>query len=145
MTNQQFDAYYDCYSKNNILFDWLSFFDFDEFLELKIENQNIKDFLRNKRFRKCVNIKINWLIYSDNNLLYYENRTIKERFLMPSYNSFQNSIIKSTIRGKLKVNYWKNMANPHSSNNNYISCSASGKIIDSKAFFNSPPDFKFAL
>ena len=29
----QFDAYYDCYEKYNKEYDWLSFFDFDEFLE----------------------------------------------------------------------------------------------------------------
>ena len=113
----QFDAYYDCYQKNYKSFEWLSFFDFDEFLDLKIPNQKIKDFLINKRFRKCANIKINWLIYSDNDLLYYENRTIRERFLVPNINGFGNTMIKSTIKGNLKDNYWKNMANPHSSNN----------------------------
>ena len=29
--------------------------------------------------------------------------------------------------------------------NFFITCSPSGKIIDSKAFFNNPPDFKYAL
>ena len=84
-------------------------------------------------------------MFSDNDLLFYENKTLKERFLAPILNDSANFIIKSTVRGNLKINYWKNMENPHSSNNNYISCSASGKIIDSKAFFNIPPDFKYAI
>jgi hypothetical protein len=121
------------------------FFDFDEFLELKEPNQNIKDFLGKKKYKDCINIKINWLMYSDNDLIYYENKTLKERFSTPILNDSTNFIIKSTVRGNLKVNYWKNMDNPHSSNNNYISCSSSGKIIDSKAFFNIPPDFNYAI
>jgi len=30
----QFDTYKDCYEKNNKNYEWLSFFDFDEFLDL---------------------------------------------------------------------------------------------------------------
>ena len=30
----QSDAFFDCYEKNKNNYDWLSFFDFDEFLEL---------------------------------------------------------------------------------------------------------------
>ena len=37
------------------------------------------------------------------------------------------------------------MNNPHSSNNDYIACSSSGNIVDSKNFFVSPPDHKLAF
>ena len=37
------------------------------------------------------------------------------------------------------------MNNPHSSNNDYIACSSSGKIVDSKNFFVTPPDHKLAF
>ena len=84
-------------------------------------------------------------MFSDNDLLFYENKALKERFLTTILNDSANLIIKSTIRVKIKNNYWKNMNNSHSSNNNFISCSTSGKIIDSKAFFNIPPDFKYAI
>ena len=30
----QFKSYKDCYKNNNLFYDWLSFFDMDEFLEL---------------------------------------------------------------------------------------------------------------
>ena len=33
---RQFLAYYDCYEKNSKFYDWLSFFDIDEFLELNL-------------------------------------------------------------------------------------------------------------
>ena len=32
--NSQYEAYYDCYKKNSKNYDWLSFFDFDEFLDI---------------------------------------------------------------------------------------------------------------
>ena len=43
----QSGAYIDCYEKNKNNYDWLSFFDFDEFLELN-KNKNIKEYLNNK-------------------------------------------------------------------------------------------------
>ena len=52
----QFHAYYDCYEKNHKYYDWLSFFDIDEFLELK-HSYKIYNFLKNKNFKKCQNIK----------------------------------------------------------------------------------------
>ena len=39
-------AYKDCYEKYNKLYDWLSFFDFDEFLSIK--EKNIQNFLIRK-------------------------------------------------------------------------------------------------
>ena len=44
----QLKIFYDCYEKNNKNYDWLSFFDFDEFLELG-NNIKIQEFLNNKR------------------------------------------------------------------------------------------------
>ena len=100
----QFNAYYDCYERNNKKYQWLSFFDFDEFLELKPKNIKINEFLDNKRFYNCENIKINWLFYNDNNLIRYDNRPIQKRFISPVYNNGGNIHIKSTVRGKLKYN-----------------------------------------
>lgn len=103
----QLVIYYDCYEKNKNNFDWLSFFDFDEFLELKPRKISIQEFLNNKRYKFCQNIKINFLFYSDNELLYYDKRPVQQRFIFPLLNHSNNSVIKSTIRGGLKENYWK--------------------------------------
>jgi len=144
--NPHFYAYYDCYKKNNKTYKWLSFFDFDEYLRFKTPNETIQNFLYKKRFNKCISIKINWLMYSDNNLLYYQNKSLKQRFLTPIYDDPRNNVIKSTVRGNLKINYWENMRNPHTtSNNDYISCSSSGKIVSSTDFFVIPPDFELAF
>ena len=140
----QFDAYYDCYKRNGRYYDWLSFFDLDEFLILIPKNIKIQNFLGNKRFDKCKNIKINWLIYNDNNKLYYENKSLEKRFTSPNLNDSANFVIKSTIKGKISKNCWEKTNNPHSPNKNIMTCSPSGKIINSKSFYNYPPDFKYA-
>ena len=141
--NSQKEAYFDCYKKNKRYYDWLSFFDFDEFLELK--NHSIQEFLNDNIFKRCQIIKINWLIYtSRKELLYYENIPLQIRFNNPDYTNLANKHIKSIIRGNLKDNYWKNWINPHSSSNNFTSCSSSGKIIDSNTPFIEPPDYKYA-
>ena len=139
----QKDAYVNCYEKNKNNFNWLSFFDFDEFLELK-RNKNIKEYLNNKRFKKCSNIKINWLIYSDSDLLFYKNISLQKRFTTPLYNNSANTVIKSTIRGNLKFNYWRNMINPHSSNNKIRTCDSMGNITDSINFYTSSFNSEFS-
>lgn len=139
----QFDAFIDCYERNRNKYDWLSFFDFDEFLELN-KHKNIKQYLNDKRFKKCSNIKINWLTFTDNNLLHYENIPVQKRFTIPSYHFYRNKMIKSTVRGKLKSNYWRGMGNPHSSNNNLTACNSMGKIINPRKPYNSPFNYEYS-
>jgi hypothetical protein len=69
----------DCYKKNFRDYDWLIFFEVDEYIYLK-DYKNISDYLKNKRFDKCERIQLNWIFHTDNNLLYYDNRPLKERF-----------------------------------------------------------------
>jgi len=143
--NSQYESYYDCYEKNNRKYDWLSFFDFDEFLELKPQNQTIQQFLSNERYKKCHNIKINWLHYeSEKENLYYENKSLFDRFKKPMYDNSRNRLIKSTIRGKL-TNYWRGWQNPHSSLNRYKACSSSGNFVDTVLPYIEPPDHKYAV
>ena len=142
--NSQREAYYDCYKKNKRFYDWLSFFDFDEFLELN-NNKTIQEFLNNKLYKNCQNIKINWLVYTSNKeLLYYEQKPLQIRFNISLYNNIANKHIKSTIRGKTKGNFWKKWNTPHSSFNNFNSCSSSGRKVDSSSPFIEPPDYKHA-
>ena len=137
----QNDAYFHCYEKNKKIYNWISFFDFDEFLILN-RNNNIKEYLNRKRFKKCSNIKINWLIFSDNDLIYYENIPLQKRFTKPAYNDFgANKVIKSTVRGNLSFNFWVGMKNPHTSiNNKHLACDSEGNITDPTKFYT--PSFK---
>ena len=68
---KQFRSYRDCYKNNNKSYDWLSFFDFDEFLELNPPFSKIQDYLGIHKFKKCQNIKINWYYYDNYTSLYY--------------------------------------------------------------------------
>ena len=101
----------------------------------------MKEFLKDKKLAHCQNIKINWLDYYDNNLLYYENKPLQERIQIFRYDAPVNIHIKSTIKGNLSKNFWENARNPHTSRTNYTTCSSSGKIIKYNSPYNNPPDF----
>ena len=137
-------AFQDCYEKNKNDYDWLSFFDLDEFLEISPKFKNIQEYFGNKMFDKCVNIKINFLFYGDNELLYYDPRPLQERFTKPLYDHGNNDVIKSTIRGGLNYNYWEKGCTPHTSViTNATSCTSYGKIIEYKAG-SYPKNFTYA-
>ena len=69
----------DCYKNNFNNYDWLIFYELDEFIHLS-NYSNIKFFLNEERFNKCNLIYLNLLCHTDNNLLYYENKSLAERF-----------------------------------------------------------------
>ena len=139
----QIKAYANCYKKNNKNYNWLSFFDTDEFLEIKPKGIKIQRFLSNERYKYCQNIKFNWLIYSDNDKLYYENKPVQKRFKTALYEHISNKHIKSTVRGNLTTNYWKVAINPHTALTNYNCCSSSGKQISASSPYNIPYDYKY--
>ena len=137
MTKGHCNAYYDCYEKYNKLYNWMSFFDFDELLSLKKE-KTIQQFLSSPRYEQCVTIKINFLFYSDNGLLYYDNRTLQERFTEPLYNHPNNAWCKVMVRGGLKTNYYAVQCTPHTSHSNYPSCNSAGQSIPYNAGATRP-------
>ena len=65
--------------KNNMNYDWLIFYEFDEFIFLK-DFTSIKIYLADTRFSHCKKIYLNWIFHTDNNLLYYDNRPLSIRF-----------------------------------------------------------------
>ena len=103
---QLFNIMNDCYLNNNITYDWIIFYEFDEFIYLKDFN-NIKKFLSDKRFSNCTKIQLNWVFHTDNNLLYYDNRSLIQRFPEREPKARGKitgglSTIKSIIRGGIK-------------------------------------------
>jgi hypothetical protein len=95
----QIKALNNCYNKYFKKFDWFIFFDMDEFLFLK-NYRNIKLFLKNKKFKKCKVICLNEVIHTDNNQIYYINKTLSERFKEIDYNA-SNLMVKSILKGNL--------------------------------------------
>ena len=144
--NSQYEAYYDCYEKNKRKYDWLSFFDFDEFLEIIPNNQTIQEFLGNEKYKKCQILKINWLLYSSSKeILTFENKPLQIRFTNKLLKEIGNSHIKSIVRGNLIKNYWSRWENSHTSIDTFKSCSSSGKRVSGKTAFVNPPDYKYAF
>ena len=58
-------------------------------------------FLDNERYKDCPNIKKNWLYYSDNNKINYENKPLTRRFPNPSIYKGENKHVKSIMRGNI--------------------------------------------
>ena len=124
----QLTAFEDCRKNNFKKYDWLLFFDMDEFLYLR-NYSNVKDFLNQKKFDKCQRIQLNWYVHTDNSLLYYDNRTLEERF--PEKNKKWkdikiggNDVIKSILKGNVDIIINDN----HALNHKLISCDGFGKI-----------------
>ena len=139
-------AYSDCYQKNKYEYNWLSFFDFDEFLELHQKNFTIQDYLSQDIFKRCQNVKVNWIMYiSEKETLYYENKPLKIRFPKPVYDDYTfNMHTKSTVVGGQRRNYWSRLDNPHCSLHTLKACSASGHNANYRNPFIDPPDFRYA-
>ena len=107
---------------------WLLYFDMDEFLEFVDNNMTIKSYLTMPTFDKCDAIRIHWKTYDDNNLVYYDNRTMKERFPRGLLNNKHNAYHKSIIRGKNYNLSWI-WTNPHQPEDSKIpSCNAVGNF-----------------
>lgn len=138
----QLEAYTECYSEYGNEYDWIAFFDVDEFIEIKINN-NINEYLSQNMFENFCAIKINWLVYGDNDMLYNDGRPVLERFKYPNpiYKDESNVTIKSIIRGNQKINTGEGgfvFLNPHTTDlypccNN---CGEEGYFYDSLVKIN---------
>ena len=104
----QLNAYQDCYNKHGDEYDWICFFDFDEYLDID-GGLGIKDILSRDIYKDFDMVHVNWLCYDDNGLLRYDERPLAERFPTPKMpldfskngNICENCHIKSIIRGGL--------------------------------------------
>ena len=139
-----FTNIYDKYKKKC---EWLSFFDFDEYLVMHFEKGKyikLKEFLSNPLFNNCDVIEINWLFYGDNDLVYYDNRTLVERFTTPKYTYKLNRFVKSIARGNLTQATFSRKDSPHQLNQNLRICNSIGKRP--KYYMDSvyPPIYKYA-
>jgi hypothetical protein len=137
----QFHAYNHCYISNNKYFNWIAFFDVDEYLYIN-SYTDINKFLSLNRFRKCSSILFNWKYYGDNDKIYYEPRPLQERFTKPFYFKKQKgknikclkSAGKTIVRTGLNLT-WAHF--PHYLKNKPI-CKPNGRIL--KNYF-SPPQY----
>jgi len=110
-----------CYKKNYFKYDWLIFYEIDEYIFLK-NYTDLKKFLSEDKFNNCETIQLNWIMHTDNNHIYYENKPLKIRF-PNSEKSFKIAGIKSILKGKIpniKINC------VHKLNSNLRTCDGFG-------------------
>lgn len=84
-------------------YDWVVFIDVDEFIVLE-NYQNIKEFLNLDRFKDCDSIKMNWKIFSDNELIDVvdDDYSVMKRFT-ESIDHEENHFQKAIIRGNVDI------------------------------------------
>lgn len=127
--------------------EWILFFDIDEYLVMHFneeKNITLKEYVSNPIFDKCESILINWLLFTDNNLAYYDNRTLLERFTEPSYTSGGNAFIKAMVRGNLSKPTFVEGKTHHHPNKDLIICDSMGEIIKDVQITLKPPRHKYA-
>ena len=108
-------AYEEIYAKYQADYDWMAFFDFDEFLDIR--RGTLQELLSVSPFMPAV--RINWECYGDNGLVKYDDRPCWERFSKPLPHPLhvqykrhaENDHVKSIVRGGLGNICFKH--NPH--------------------------------
>ena len=146
---RQADFYQFIYEKYKNKCKWFLYLEFDEYLYVHFENNKsliLQDFLTNKTFDKCEAVLFNWLIYTDNDLLYYDNRTLLERFTSPKYDSKANTYVKSIVRGGLNKTIFYPKKSSHVPDSKVIICDSKGRILTKYNVFGvSPPVFDYGV
>ena len=88
-TNQGL-AYSDCWYSHYKEYDWMFFFDIDEYLEIYDKYSNLNEFLND--FIDYDGIRVQWKMYGDNDNLYYENKSLFKRFKTESNASYDRHV-----------------------------------------------------
>lgn len=131
---QQLNAYNDCLKRYSKEFDWIAFFDLDEFLVLKKHN-TIQEFIMDFNTRN--NIGINWQFYGANGMRY--RNPIYPYSLLKQFTKRQKDVnlhTKVIVNCKNKNKFW---SNPHCTGD--LSMDTNGKVFGGPFNHNGPIDF----
>ena len=140
-TTCQIRAYEECYSEYHKIYDWIAFFDCDEFLTFT-KAKTIEEYLSQDKFKDYNAIKINRMCYGDGGQLRNDGRPLLERIATPvlpydkqiGYEFPENNHIK-TIARCMEIPF-RFMGNPHTTNIRK-QCTNNGTNI-SENFITSP-------
>lgn len=138
----QLKCYQDCYDTYRSLYDWIAYFDCDEFLELP-RDKEIHTYLSLPIFEKFGMIHVNWMQYDDNDLVRYDPRPVQERFTRPMpydkafvYPFPNNNHVKSIVRCTSEIR-WKHCT-PHTPvivDTDLICSNCEGNIVNAASPF----------
>lgn len=105
--------YEEVYHKYGHGYDWMCFFDIDEFMSILptfVENNDIKnyiqislDYCKNNYDKDGEQIMVGWLHYDDNDQLFYENKPVQERFTRLSERIYFDRQHRNVFCGKCIV------------------------------------------
>ncbi len=127
----QIPIYNYCYQKYQKEYDWIGFFDLDEYLSIN-NFKNIKNYIYNKRFEKCQTIYFNMILYNDNDNLKYEKGTLIQRFTnAKAINKYGKSLVRGGY-GKLLI-----PTTMIPGINIYYFCNSNGERIYPKNFYSN--------
>ena len=144
----QCQAYTECYHVYGKRFDWIAFFDFDEFLTIHPSlPQDVHPLMARYKGHDC--LLLNWMSYGDNGLVYQDARPVTERFAEPLPLSVylqrpdrpENEHCKSIVRGGgRKIRFERQ---PHVPAGHALRCcDATGKRCEQSPFH--PYDYSVA-
>jgi len=132
----QCKAYEDCYRKHGNEYAWIGFLDFDEYLRWNTRAKIVKMF---SKYTDCDCVLVNWRLMTDNGLVHYDPRPLKERFteIMPldtkvKYDFPENNHVKSFVRGGLGEIHFSR--NPHTPSDSIKCVNSEGKRVPCSAF-----------
>lgn len=148
----QHTVFKELYEKYKSQYDWIAFFDIDEFLILK-EDNNINDYLSRDCFKNYDVICINWKVYDDNGLVYWDRaKGVMERFTHPIPDDMityindsvpQNDTFKSFVRGnKEGLSFVQTIHSPN--NDDWDFCNNKGDRIIPQKTYRCPSDHTLA-
>ena len=133
----QVDAYNECYNEYKDQYDWIAFFDCDEFVTFGSSAiTSIGMALSDERFNGYDMVHINWLMFNDNDLVNNDGRPVMMRFqkivepidFKRAYENVpENFHIKSIVRGGLDSVVFKN---PHTPEGIKKCCNPQGTEVE---------------
>ena len=97
-------VYMDAYRKYGHMYEWMGFFDIDEFVT--VDNGTIPEFLSDRMYDGVSVVHLNWRYHGDNGLERYDDRPVQERFAEPApidvtysdKGNMENRYVKSFVR-----------------------------------------------
>lgn len=140
----QVQAYQDCYDKHGKEYDWICFFDFDEFLWID-NTSSLKELLSSDMYKEFDMIHVNELIYGDSGNIRYEAKPVTQRFNVPvqpinykkTFDFPENCHVKTIVRGSVDGVTWN--GTPHTPTNKDLkACSAIGEPCKANSPFVIP-------
>lgn len=142
----QFAAYNECYEEYGKIYDWIAFFDCDEFLAIR-NGRSVGEWLSSKYFKDFDMVHVNWMCYGDNGNVLYKEGEVADRFKNPilpydfnrTYDFPENNHIKSIVRGGLQGMKFGPKCYSHSPEGikEGRCCNNKGAICDSNSPFNA--------